>query len=205
MNRTPPIHSSDPGRPESPRKPVEPVAERSDGVGLLHVRANGPRALTEERHGLVRRERGEVELDLALNAQWLAARREQPQRGSNPGELAERTSGIREQLLEVVAEDVRATVGDARRDRLGCGGRRSQALGDRGQDEPGVAKRSERDEDGPPVGLIGEEAAKLVPAKRPSREEVQQVIARMKAERSILNPPGEKKLRIKDLIDEGRR
>ena len=54
------------------------------------------------------------------------------------------------------------------------------------------------------ITLHGEEAVKLVPAKRPSREQVQKVIARMKAERSILNPPGKEKLKIKDLINEGR-
>lgn len=55
------------------------------------------------------------------------------------------------------------------------------------------------------ITLHGEEAAKLVPARRPSREEVRDVIARMKASRSILNPPGKKRLGIKDLINEGRR
>ena len=54
------------------------------------------------------------------------------------------------------------------------------------------------------ITLHGEEAAKLVPARRPSREQVQEVIAQMKVERSILNPPGKKKLKIKDLINEGR-
>ena len=39
---------------------------------------------------------------------------------------------------------------------------------------------------------------------KPSREHIQAVIARLKASRSILNPPGKKKLRVKDLIDEGR-
>ena len=55
------------------------------------------------------------------------------------------------------------------------------------------------------ITLHGEEAAKLVPAKRPGREEIQEAIARMKAGRSVLNPPGKEKLKIKDLIKEGRR
>lgn len=55
------------------------------------------------------------------------------------------------------------------------------------------------------ITLHGEEAAKLVPAKRPSQQEIQEVIAQMKAGRSILNPPGKEKLKIKDLISEGRR
>src|SRR6266850_2389667 len=55
------------------------------------------------------------------------------------------------------------------------------------------------------ITLHGEEAAKLIPARRPSREEIQEVIAQMKANRSVLNRPGKEKLRIKDLINEGRR
>jgi prevent-host-death family protein len=54
------------------------------------------------------------------------------------------------------------------------------------------------------ITLHGEAAANLVPAKRPSLEQIRVVIARMKAQRSILNPPGKKKLKVKDLIDEGR-
>jgi len=55
------------------------------------------------------------------------------------------------------------------------------------------------------ITLRGEEVAKLVPARRPSREEVQDIIARMKASRSVLNPPGKEKLKIKDLLNKGRR
>jgi len=54
------------------------------------------------------------------------------------------------------------------------------------------------------ITLHGEVAARLVPVNRPSREHIQEVIARLKASRSILNPPGKKKLRVKDLIGEGR-
>lgn len=54
------------------------------------------------------------------------------------------------------------------------------------------------------ITLHGEEAAKLVPARRPSLEEIRAAIARMKASRSILNPPGKEKVRIKELISEGR-
>ena len=54
------------------------------------------------------------------------------------------------------------------------------------------------------ITLHGEEAAKLVPARRPSREEIQEVILRMKASRGVLNRPGQAKLRIRDLINEGR-
>jgi prevent-host-death family protein len=54
------------------------------------------------------------------------------------------------------------------------------------------------------ITLHGQEAAKLVPARGPSQEHIQEVIAQMKAHRSRLNPPGKEKLKIKDLINEGR-
>jgi prevent-host-death family protein len=54
------------------------------------------------------------------------------------------------------------------------------------------------------ITLHGEEAAKLLPAKRSSREEVQAVIARIKLSRSTLNRPGQNKLTLKSLINEGR-
>ena len=55
------------------------------------------------------------------------------------------------------------------------------------------------------ITLHGEEAAKLVPAKGLSREEIQEVIARMKTCRSLLNPPGKERIMIRDLVNEGRR
>jgi prevent-host-death family protein len=54
------------------------------------------------------------------------------------------------------------------------------------------------------ITLHGQEAARLVPAGGPSREEIQGAIAQLKASRSRLSPPGKPKLRIKDLINEGR-
>jgi prevent-host-death family protein len=54
------------------------------------------------------------------------------------------------------------------------------------------------------ITLHGEEAAKLVPARKPSREEIRGIIAHIKASRSVLNPSGKVKVRIKDLISEGR-
>ena len=54
------------------------------------------------------------------------------------------------------------------------------------------------------ITLHGQEAAKLVPARQPSREDIQRVIAEIKATRSVLNPPGKEKIRIKDLVSEGR-
>ena len=44
----------------------------------------------------------------------------------------------------------------------------------------------------------------IVPARRASLEEIQRTIAEMKADRSVLNPPGQPKLKVKDLVNEGR-
>lgn len=54
------------------------------------------------------------------------------------------------------------------------------------------------------ITLHGEEAAKLLPAKRSSLEEIQETIAQIKTSRSVLNPPGQKTLKIKELVNEGR-
>jgi prevent-host-death family protein len=54
------------------------------------------------------------------------------------------------------------------------------------------------------ITLHGEVAARLVPVHTPRREHIQAVIAGLKANRSILNPSGMKKLRVKDLVHAGR-
>jgi prevent-host-death family protein len=54
------------------------------------------------------------------------------------------------------------------------------------------------------ITLHGEEAAKLLPAKRPTLEAIQEIIAQMKASRSTLNPRGRGKLKIKELVNQGR-
>ena len=54
------------------------------------------------------------------------------------------------------------------------------------------------------ITFHGVEAAKLLPAKHPSLEEIQATIARMKATRSVLNPPGQAKIKVKDLVEQGR-
>ncbi len=54
------------------------------------------------------------------------------------------------------------------------------------------------------ITLHGVEAAKLLPATRASLEDIQAVIAEIKASRSVLNPSGRKRLKIKDLVNEGR-
>ena len=54
------------------------------------------------------------------------------------------------------------------------------------------------------ITLHGQETAKLVPAKHPSLEDIQETIAQLKASRSMLNLPGQAKIKIKDLVNEGR-
>lgn len=54
------------------------------------------------------------------------------------------------------------------------------------------------------ITLHGEEVAKLVPAKGLSLGDVQAAIVEMKSRRITLNPPGKARLRVKDLINEGR-
>lgn len=57
------------------------------------------------------------------------------------------------------------------------------------------------------ITLHGEEVANLLPAKRLSLDEIKEAIATMEAlqNQSVLNPPGMPKLKVKDLIAEGRR
>lgn len=55
------------------------------------------------------------------------------------------------------------------------------------------------------ITLHGEEVAKLLPSKRVSLAEVQNTINTIKTTRTTLNPRGTTKLRVKDLINEGRR
>ena len=45
------------------------------------------------------------------------------------------------------------------------------------------------------ITLHGQETAKLVPARRPSLEEIQETIAQIKSSRSVLNPSGQAKQR----------
>jgi prevent-host-death family protein len=54
------------------------------------------------------------------------------------------------------------------------------------------------------ITLHGEKAAKLLPVKGRSLNEIQSAIAEIKSRRITLNPPGKPRLRLKDLINEGR-
>ena len=55
------------------------------------------------------------------------------------------------------------------------------------------------------ITLHGREVARLVPARCRSLQQVQDTIAEMRANRFVFNPRGAKRLRLKDLIDQGRR
>jgi len=54
------------------------------------------------------------------------------------------------------------------------------------------------------ITLHGEEVAKLIPSRGKSLAEVQSAIADMKARRLVLSPARKSKLRLKDLVNEGR-
>jgi prevent-host-death family protein len=54
------------------------------------------------------------------------------------------------------------------------------------------------------ITVHGEATANLVSVARLSREEIQRAIAQMKACRTVLNPRRKSKLKIRDLIKEGR-
>lgn len=54
------------------------------------------------------------------------------------------------------------------------------------------------------ITLHGEETARLVPSKRLSLDDIQNAIAQMKASRSALNRTGQKRLKVKELVNEDR-
>ena len=54
------------------------------------------------------------------------------------------------------------------------------------------------------ITLPGQLVAKLVPAKPRSLSDIQSAILELKSKRIVLNPPGIPKIRIRDLINEGR-
>jgi prevent-host-death family protein len=57
------------------------------------------------------------------------------------------------------------------------------------------------------ITFHGEEAARLVPTRTPDMSEIQQVVSQMEQLQAqcILNPPGQRKLSVRELRDEGRR
>ena len=146
---------------ERKRKAVEPVAELHDGVGAGHIGSHGLCALAEEGDRLLARERWEVELGLALDPQRLAAGGEQSQGGDSGHELGQRTRGAGEEVLEVVADEVRSALADSGCDRGGLRRRGAEPVGDRRQNELRVTKRRERHEDGPSFGVVTEQAREL--------------------------------------------
>lgn len=54
------------------------------------------------------------------------------------------------------------------------------------------------------ITLHGQQVARLVPVKGPGLGDVQAAIIEMKSQRMTLNPPGKPRLRIRDLVNEGR-
>jgi prevent-host-death family protein len=54
------------------------------------------------------------------------------------------------------------------------------------------------------ITVNGQEVAKLIPSNTSRSLTAREAIARIKANRIVLNPPGMPKLKIKDLVAEGR-
>ena len=105
------------GELDREREAVETLDQLVDGGRVADVGADRLRALEEQRHGVGLDHRRQVELDLAGNPQRLAARREDPERGRGGEQLGDRPGGVRQQLLEIVEDDVRLLVAEA-----GCDG-----------------------------------------------------------------------------------
>ena len=140
---------------------VEACAELDDVLVEGEIRTNGMRTVHEQRNRLRSREWGQIELRFALNPQRLATRRQEPQSRCCGRQLAERPCGIGQQVLEVVADDVRASLANPGSDRLDVGGPCSEPVRDRRKQEVGVAKRSQRAEDGSALRVLGEESGEL--------------------------------------------
>ncbi len=140
---------------------VEACAELGDVLVETEIRPYRVRALDEQRTRLRSREWGQVQLGLALDAQRLATRRQQPQSWRRGRELSERPRGIWQQVLEVVADDVRASLADTCGERRDVGRPGAEPVCDRREHEVGVAKRRQRAEDGPALCVLGEESGEL--------------------------------------------
>jgi hypothetical protein len=144
------------GELDRKRHPVEAFAELVHGGGVLEVGADGLCPRDEERCGLVGDEWRQVELDLGLDPKRLTARDEQSELLRCFGEGRDGARGVRQELFEVVEQDVRPLLSDTGRDRRGLCGVRAEGRGDRERYELRVAERRERDEDSAALGLLGE-------------------------------------------------
>src|SRR5207248_7591606 len=116
---------------EREREAIQALAQLGDGLGGVNLWTDGPRPLAEKRHRLVLDEGRKIELDLALDAQCLPARRKEPQRRYLRDELCQRAGGSGKKVLDVVADDMRPPLSHTRRDRsgIGCGGAEAVAEG----------------------------------------------------------------------------
>ncbi len=123
------------GELDGEREVVQARAELGDLVGGLEL---GARA--EEGDGLGGGERGDRVLDLAGDAQELAARDEQGEVGAGLQELGELGGGLHH-LLQVVEQEQHLSLADV----LGEAVLGSEGLGDRLADEGGVSERGEPD------------------------------------------------------------
>ena len=105
--------------------------------------------------------RRQVVLELAGDPERLAARHDETEQRSRCQELGERPGDCRQELFEVVEDEMSLVLADARRNRSSgvLGG--AEVLGDQRNDEGRIADGGERYEDRPAVGLLREESSQL--------------------------------------------
>ena len=106
------------GELERQRQAIEALAQQSHRGCGLDPCVDAARALREERHRLVEDERGQIESHLGADVERLATRHDEAERRGVLYEGCEVSCDRRKQLLDVVHQDVRSPIADARRDSL---------------------------------------------------------------------------------------
>src|SRR3954471_291882 len=115
------------GQLDCEREAIETADQLVHRVRVTDVRTDSLRPLDEQRDSVTLVHRRQVELGFARYPQRLTARRHDPKRRGTSKQLGERPGCIREQLLEVVEDDVRSLLTDPRRDRGGTVAGRAEA------------------------------------------------------------------------------
>ena len=149
------------GQLDGEREPIEAADQLVHRGRVADIGPDSLRPFDEQRDGISLVHRRQVELGLAGDAQRLAARHQEAKSRSGREQLRNGARCVREQLLQVVEDDMGSLLTDPRRDRGGACTRGAQALGDQGHDHCYVANGCERNEDRAPVRLFGQEPGEL--------------------------------------------
>ena len=145
---------------------VEPAHELVDVHGFREVGHHCACPVEEQRYAVRLVHGGQVELGLTGDAQRLATRDEQPYGRRGRHESGQLWRGCREELLDVVEHEVRASYADTRRHGRSVAARRADQLGHGGQQQCRVPEWRQRNEDRAAVRFLREQAREL---KRESR------------------------------------